>query len=189
MPDKETFVVNEACGECHACCRALIIDEQELQKLAGTLCANCRGEAGCAVYHTRPKTCRDFHCGWRMLPLPEEWRPDRCQIMLTQEPADPEKGITEAWKFHFFGSLDKIFWRPFILFASSLLAANKPVYISIPGKPGHYARMMAIMPEPDLVEAIRQWNYAAVVGIVAGLIQTCLEAEDEPVAFRTISIQ
>jgi hypothetical protein len=189
MPDKDSTPENYECGDCTACCRELIIDVPGLTKLAGVLCSNCVDGKGCAIYGVRPQACRDFLCGWRLLPLPEEWRPDHSQILITQEPADPDAGIVGGYKFFFFGSLEKIFWRPFLLFVSSLIAADKTVYIAVPGAAGHCSRMMVITPEPELKEAVANWNYAAIVGIVAGLIQSCLDTPGDPVVFKNLQLQ
>ena len=184
MADKETTGLNLDCGACTACCRELIIDMPGLTKHAGALCTNCISAKGCAIYGDRPQGCRDFLCGWRQLPLSEEWRPDRCEIIVMQEPDDREAGVLGGWKFFLFGGLDKIFWRPFILFVSSLIAADKIVYISILGAPGEHSRMMAITPEPELKHAVTMSNYATVVGIMAALIQSCLDTPGDPVIFQ-----
>ena len=162
----------------------MIVDSPELTKQAGVLCANCISAKGCAIYDDRPQVCRTFLCGWRQLPLAEEWRPDRCEIIVTQEPEDRERDVVGGWKFFFFGSLDKIFWRPFLSFSSSLIAADKIVYISIPGASGQFSRMMAITPDPDLKKAIALSNNATVAGIVAALIQSCLDTPGVPVVFN-----
>lgn len=184
MADKEFTGLNSDCGSCTACCRELIVDTPGLTKHAGVLCANCISAKGCAIYRDRPQVCSTFLCGWRQLPLAEEWRPDRCEIIVTQEPEDRERDVLGGWKFFFFGGLDKIFWRPFLTFAASLIAADKIVYISIPGASGHLSRMMAITPDPDLKKAVAASNTAAVAGIVAALIQSCLDTPDVPVVFE-----
>jgi hypothetical protein len=187
--DASTEPQNQSCGDCRACCRELIIDHPVLRKHAGVMCSNCSAEKGCTTYQTRPQVCRDFMCGWRNLPLPEEWRPDRCQILITHETENPAKGVVDGVKFFFFGRLDRIFWRPFILFASELIAEDKVVYISVPGPSGYCSQMVAINPLPELKHAIATWNYAAVVGIVAGIIQTCIDTPPDPVVFKSLPIQ
>jgi hypothetical protein len=184
MADKETTVLNLDCGECTACCRELIIDVPGLTKHAGSLCTDCISAKGCGIYDDRPQGCREFLCGWRQLPLSENWRPDRCKIIVMQESEDREAGVIGGWKFFLFGGLATIFWRPFILFVSSLIAADKTVYIAIPGAPGHRSRMMAITPEPELKQAVAMSNNATVVGLIAALIQSCLDAPGDPVVFR-----
>jgi hypothetical protein len=184
MADKENTFLNLDCGECTACCRELIIDVPGLTKHAGALCTNCISAKGCTIYDDRPQACRQFLCGWRQLSLSENWRPDRCGIIVMQEAEDRDAGVTCGWKFFLFGGLDKIFWQPFVTFVSSLIAADRTVYISIPGTPGYCSQMMAITPEPELKDAIAKSNYATVVGIIAALVQSCLNTPATPVVFR-----
>ena len=40
---------------------------------------------GCAIHATRPQTCRNWYCGWRILHLTDAMRPDRANIMLAPE--------------------------------------------------------------------------------------------------------
>ena len=75
------LVPGRTCGDCIACCVALKIDDPELSKPADQLCANCTG-SGCAIYETRPRTCRDWHCLWRRMPLADDLRPDISGVMI-----------------------------------------------------------------------------------------------------------
>jgi hypothetical protein len=71
------------CGNCTACCTVLPIRTAELQKTSHVLCVHCRASEGCQIYATRPQVCRDYYCGWRLLPgLPENWRPDLSGIFV-----------------------------------------------------------------------------------------------------------
>lgn len=72
------------CGDCFACCRALPIDQPELQKKAGVLCPHHNGgRHGCTIYETRPTVCQGFFCGWRLVPeLGDAWRPDRSGVLM-----------------------------------------------------------------------------------------------------------
>jgi hypothetical protein len=71
------------CGHCAVCCKVLPIRTVELQKTSHVLCVHCRENEGCQIYATRPQVCRDYYCGWRLLPgLPENWRPDLCGIFV-----------------------------------------------------------------------------------------------------------
>jgi hypothetical protein len=70
------------CGPCRACCVALKIEAPELRKKSGTPCGHLV-EKGCGIYESRPQVCRDFLCGWRLLPeLDTSWRPDLSGVML-----------------------------------------------------------------------------------------------------------
>lgn len=84
MSEAEGYLVaGRECGECAICCTDLLIDDDELKKPAGVRCSNCLASGGCAIYQARPKTCRSFYCLWRRIPdLDDQWRPDRCGIMI-----------------------------------------------------------------------------------------------------------
>jgi hypothetical protein len=72
------------CGACDACCVLFEITEPAIAKPAGTPCRHLT-RAGCAIYDTRPGTCRKWLCGWRLIAsLPENWRPDLCGILVYQ---------------------------------------------------------------------------------------------------------
>ena len=47
-------VPNRECGECTVCCKVLLIDDPEFQKLPGVLCPNCKAGAGCQIYDDAP---------------------------------------------------------------------------------------------------------------------------------------
>ena len=55
------------CGACNVCCVALTIDDPALRKVQGVRCPNAQADNGCAIYDSRPRTCRSFLCGWRLL--------------------------------------------------------------------------------------------------------------------------
>ncbi|MGZ3411166.1 MAG: hypothetical protein ACXWJ6_04950 [Xanthobacteraceae bacterium] len=77
------LVPNRECGECTVCCRVLLIDDPDFQKLPGVTCPNCKAGAGCQIYAMRPAACRGFYCAWRYMPeLGEQLRPDRSGIMV-----------------------------------------------------------------------------------------------------------
>lgn len=90
------------CGECSACCTPLEIPE--IDKACNVTCQHVA--AGCSIYPTRPKACRDYQCGWRLgFGLLDE-RPDRMGILLTPTrpgmPAHPALLIHELWPDAFF---------------------------------------------------------------------------------------
>ena len=83
------LVRDRVCGACTVCCRELTIDDPGLRKPAATLCAHCVPGQGCAVHASRPATCRDWHCGWRLLPwLADALRPDRSGLLVLVEAGD-----------------------------------------------------------------------------------------------------
>jgi len=73
------------CGACTACCVEIAIDDPALQKPDHVACPHCVASQGCAIYQSRPATCRNWYCGWRFLNLSEAMRPDLSAVMLSPE--------------------------------------------------------------------------------------------------------
>jgi hypothetical protein len=77
-------VPGRECGACDACCVLFEITEPSIAKAAGVPCRHLT-KGGCAVYESRPQTCRSWLCGWRLIAsLPEDWRPDLSGILVYQ---------------------------------------------------------------------------------------------------------
>ena len=72
------------CGECTACCTWLIGDAFGWKFGAGKFCKflEC---SGCGVHKARPESCRNYQCAWTQHLLPEEMRPDKCNILVSVE--------------------------------------------------------------------------------------------------------
>jgi hypothetical protein len=76
-------VTDRTCGGCNVCCIVPKIDEPALQKPPGCRCPNALSSGACAIYERRPETCRNFFCGWRVLPwVDEALRPDRSAVFI-----------------------------------------------------------------------------------------------------------
>lgn len=73
-----------SCGECTACCSWLIGDAFSWTFGAGKSCKflEC---AGCGVHKARPEVCRNYQCAWSQYLLPEEMRPDKCNVLISVE--------------------------------------------------------------------------------------------------------
>ena len=85
--DNESHLVpGRECGECTACCVALLIDDENFKKPADKVCSNLMDSGGCKIYTKRPSVCQDWYCAWRfMAQLDENWRPDRSGILLRSD--------------------------------------------------------------------------------------------------------
>lgn len=77
-------VVTRECGECQACCEFLTIVEDEITKPAFEKCQH-QCAAGCAIHNHpgQPKLCREFRCAWKKGELPEDMRPDKCGVIVS----------------------------------------------------------------------------------------------------------
>ena len=63
------------------CCSVLAVTE--LGKPACTDCPSA-SKRGCAVYATRPQSCRDFECLWlQTQEMPDDLKPDVSKVMLS----------------------------------------------------------------------------------------------------------
>lgn len=102
--------MTRSCGGCTACCS--LIPVEEIGKLAGHRCVHQRAFKGCAIYPTRPMSCREWSCLW--LKGTEDGgdlglrRPDRSHYVLDETPdmvrlTDKETGkvteftVMQAW--------------------------------------------------------------------------------------------
>jgi hypothetical protein len=86
MAESIVAASGRVCGSCALCCKVLRIEE--LDKPAGQWCPHCTaGRDGCSIYHTRPGSCRSFHCNWLINPeLGAEWRPITAKMVLVYDP-------------------------------------------------------------------------------------------------------
>jgi hypothetical protein len=126
-------VPGRACGDCTVCCVALGIDTSQIQKRTGSACRQCRG-GGCAIYETRPDTCRDFFCAWMRSPgLGPEWRPDLSGVFLQEidiqgRPALSLMLVGEALK--------TVRQAGFVDFVFAQLRQGTPLVLALPGPEG-----------------------------------------------------
>src|SRR5690348_2936212 len=72
------------CGRCNLCCK--ILGVVDLPKPKDQWCNHCDKGMGCRIYHSRPKTCREFDCVWLQDSdgkiLGDDCRPDRIGVVL-----------------------------------------------------------------------------------------------------------
>jgi hypothetical protein len=128
-----TLVPGRECGPCTACCVHLLIESSEFTKLQGVVCPNCELEKGCKIYATRPQPCRDFICGWRIMPqFDEHWRPDKSGVIvkIAENPSGPPE-------FHFvlFGSKYVLLQPKFAAMIGQFVSEGRQTYLVLPGKP------------------------------------------------------
>jgi len=135
------LVPGRDCGGCTVCCRVPPVDSDDFQKQSGVLCHHCHEGEGCGIHATRPVVCRDWYCGWRVLPnLGDEWRPDRSEILIVPEYEDIPGAFVErpGLKFVITGSHSAALQPRFIKYVAALVDADIPVFLSLPGPPGYF---------------------------------------------------
>jgi hypothetical protein len=85
------------------CCKVPYIEE--FRKPPGVWCHHAVAGKGCAIYESRPNSCRAFHCRWLLDGnAGPEWKPDRAKFVVylqrngvnLQVAVDP--GFPQAWR-------------------------------------------------------------------------------------------
>ena len=72
------------CGSCNACCTWLIGDAYEWKFGNGKSC-RFLCESGCGIHKVRPKSCEKYFCAWAQELIDEEYRPDKCGVLISVE--------------------------------------------------------------------------------------------------------
>jgi hypothetical protein len=162
---------NISCGECSVCCEALTFDIGATRKLSGVMCPHCRPPQGCSVYDTRWEICRSYLCGWRHLGLPEEWRPDKSEILISLREGLSPDGLQGGVEFLLLGSHERITWLPLIKFIAALMETPQPVYLSILGEVGYQAPWVYLNNRPALRDAIISRDLAKTNAALADALQ------------------
>lgn len=98
------------CGGCKQCCKTPYI--KELNKPSHTVCRNC-DSVGCAIYKSRPKSCKSFECNWLKsqrteAPMAADLRPDKCGAMFTDDTSNTDPTILEV---HIDGVMSRQAWQ------------------------------------------------------------------------------
>lgn len=82
MSLEKLLIKNRKCGSCSVCCTSLRIEQPTLKKLADIPCQHLKPQGGCSIYDERPSVCRTWYCGWRILDIGPEMRPDRSGVLI-----------------------------------------------------------------------------------------------------------
>jgi hypothetical protein len=160
------LVPGRECNDCNVCCVDLAINEPGLRKLPGIRCQNALPDNRCAIYQTRPDTCRGFFCGWRML----KWvkpglRPDTSGVLITLSFHDKAGGFLPPDRIAEKASTGVMvtLLRPDAIDSEGLLetlaaavGSGVPVHISVPGPPGYTSGIVRI--DEGLKPAVQSRN-------------------------------
>lgn len=76
----ERAMLTRACGTCVACCTTQGVGE--INKPPGVPCPHLSPKKGCGIYATRPPSCAEWSCGWRMGLFDGADRPDRVGVVM-----------------------------------------------------------------------------------------------------------
>ncbi len=175
------LIASRPCGNCNVCCVALTIDDPALQKVQGYRCPNARRDNGCAIYESRPETCRTFYCGWRQLKwVRQTLRPDLSGVLfrlhneISSASGKKSSGIivtlltSAALKAE--GLAESV---------AAAVAAGVPVYLHVPGPPGHTSGMVRL--NDALGDAVHFKDKAALLEILRRLRAQGRQGETAPI--------
>lgn len=76
------------CGSCTMCCKSMSV--WEIEKPNNVWCRHVRNHSSCAIYETRPTSCRTFNCLWLLGVGTDAMRPDRSRVLMVE--AENEAG-------------------------------------------------------------------------------------------------
>ena len=157
-------IPGRACGACDVCCVVFKIEEPAIAKEAGQPCRHLT-KGGCAIYQTRPGTCRAWLCGWRLIAgLPEQWRPDLSGILIYQmKCAEPGYGA-DAFIIALSHGLEHVKDMAVLGFIQNMVARRIPLYLTLePGKADKVEFLNPVLEPliarqdgPAFVEAVRR---------------------------------
>jgi hypothetical protein len=177
------LVAGRACGTCTACCTLFPIDAPDLVKQAGVACHHLSG-GGCGLHPNWPKVCGEFFCGWRRLPrLGDEWRPDRCGIVVVfdGDGVPPDYPERPALKFILTGPDRVLYTQAFLGYVAGLVDARVPALLAIPGPVGTFGAKAFL--NRRLEPAVARRDAGEMIRIVAETLQVLRGGAFEQVTF------
>lgn len=156
---------DRACGSCNVCCVSLTINDPELQKLQGYRCRNATPENGCAIYETRPRTCRTFHCGWRRLKwVRRTLRPDLSGVLIRIHGEVMKDGSTNIGIIVTLLTNAALKADGLAETVAAAVSAGVPVWLNVPGPPGYTSSLGKL--NNALSDAVAYKDKQAVLGIL-----------------------
>ena len=164
------LVPGRECGVCGVCCKLPSIDEIVLQKPAGVTCTHLVKGGGCGIYDSRPVTCRNYHCGWRLMEdLGEDWRPDKSGVYITFVGNEvPQEDRARGALKVIITSAQAVLWPPFVEFVCRMVGEGGPVYLSISGPLGRNSAQTRI--NSSLAGLDLEKDRLQIIGVLAGLL-------------------
>jgi hypothetical protein len=180
------LIPSRQCGSCTACCRVLPIRTPELEKSSHVLCAHCEDGVGCRIYERRPKLCREYHCGWRLLDaLPEAWRPDESGVFVDRVrfKEDATDEIPAHYNRAFMVELlllrpDAIEGQYFAEVVWTFVNAGVPVFLGACGPPGFQNAQVFL--NEAVKDAVAARDRAKVMAVVRQAAATAMAHRFEP---------
>ena len=164
---EQPLIADRACGPCNVCCISLTIDDPQLRKHGGVPCVHTSERGGCAIYDSRPDTCRSFHCGWRTMKwIRANLRPDVSGVLVRQRVEVSAAGETRI------GVIFTLL-HPAAAHAPGLpetvaaaVQSGVDAYVSVLGPPGFTEAMTPI--NDAVLEAVVTRDKAAMLQVLQG---------------------
>ena len=166
------LIPGRECGECTVCCVTPRIEE--FQKPENVACKELKAGGGCGIYTSRPDVCRDWYCMWRIMPqLDDSWRPDKCRILLRLGEHGELVFLPLGWP------LEVLTTYQALQVIASLIMANIPVSIAVPGKVGHYSAKLDL--NRSMSGVLESGSFLEVQGAMSELVSYAMQHPTEPV--------
>jgi hypothetical protein len=174
LPRLPPPLAERSCGECNVCCYALTIDEPALAKPQGVRCQHTMSDLSCGIYGTRPATCQNFWCGWRLFRWVRAMRPDQSGVLIRARyhvSVDGERpgvvfSLLTPQSLEAEGLLESI---------AAAVAGGLIVHLNIPGPPGYTSSTARI--DEALADVVMRRDKP---GMMAVLKDALKEGQDGP---------
>ncbi|HCB3267213.1 MULTISPECIES: YkgJ family cysteine cluster protein [Citrobacter] len=173
MSLEKLLIKNRKCGSCSVCCTSLRIEQPTLKKLADVPCQHLKPQGGCSIYDERPSVCRTWYCGWRILDIGPEMRPDRSGVLIRYDgsslcfqPVDKNRvsALIEPEPLRILGGL---------------VAQGMKVEISVPTKEGYCSSNINVT--EHMSEVVKSREYAKMRSALLAAIQFASQSKTDPV--------
>lgn len=174
MSLEKLLIKNRKCGSCSVCCTSLRIEQPTLKKLADVPCQHLKPQGGCSIYDERPSVCRTWYCGWRIMDVGPEMRPDRSGVLLRIngaslcfQPVDKNRvsSLLDAEPLRIMGSA---------------IVQGMSVEISVPTKDGFCSSNLDVT--EHMTEVVKSRDYAKMRSALLAAIQFASSLETDPEA-------
>jgi uncharacterized cysteine cluster protein YcgN (CxxCxxCC family) len=179
-------VPGRECGGCAACCTDLHIKAPGFQKLAGVRCINLAADCKCTIYEARPQVCADFECGWRLMAaLGDDWRPDRCGIILIPKTKDNPPGYhADSGVQIMLLRRDAIYRKELPGLIAAWVNARAPVFLTLASPVGFLAKTAFL--NESVAGAVRRQDRAGLVGALEEVLEELQGRKLEPADFAAM---
>ena len=173
MSLENLLIKDRKCGTGSVCCHSLRIEQPNLKKLADVPCQYLRPQGGCSIYNARPDVCRTWYCGWRIMDVGPEMRPDRSGVLirfdgsaLCFQPVDKDRVSS---------LLDS---EPLRVLGASIANGMK-VEISVPTKEGYCSANLDVT--ELMSEVVKSREYEKMRSALLAAIQFASHSKTDPV--------